>query len=259
MLNSLLTNILPLDLTISICTNFLFEGQKVLYRYTLATLELNKKYILAMTTKKDRAHCWRQHSLNAAAQMDRFLKNAFQANIKTNTGKWGGSKINFEKNNNESAKQAVKTRLNNRKTKDIDPGSGKLDKNDQLRMSMLEDKLYEIPNYVLDSKIIKFNQWTKIWKMLPTYVQFRKPEKIFASANDGYNLSTMYNNGYNFLDESDEGGQELVHYHYALMIIETSRDQIFGAFITGFPMHQRGTPFVGTAESFVFIFGKSGF
>lgn len=54
--------------------------------------------------------------------------------------------------------------MNNRKSKNVDD---KLDKAEILRMSMLEDKLYEIPNYVLDSKIIKFNQWTKIWKSLP--------------------------------------------------------------------------------------------
>lgn len=83
--------------------------------------------------------------------------------------------------------------------------------------------------------------------------------KIYRSIDDGYNLSTLYASAYNFLDESDEGGHELVHYHYALMVVETSRHEIFGCFITGYPMHQRGTPFVGTAESFVFTFGKEGF
>ena len=68
----------------------------------------------------------------------------------------------------------------------------------------------------------------------------------------------MYTNAYNFLDNSEEGGMELINYHYSLMIVETSDGHIFGAFITGYPMHQKGTPFVGTPESFVFSNGKSG-
>ena len=46
MFNSLLTDIMPLDIAIPIAINFLFEGVKVLFRYTIAAFALNRDFIL---------------------------------------------------------------------------------------------------------------------------------------------------------------------------------------------------------------------
>ena len=86
----------------------------------------------------------------------------------------------------------------------------------------------------------------------------RKPTRVFTSANDGYNLQTLYTSAKDFLDNLEDGGPELVDYYYSLILIHTSKGHKFGAFITAFPMHDRKTAkaFVGTAASFVFSFTK---
>jgi hypothetical protein len=44
---------MPLDVAIPIAINFLFEGVKVLFRYTIAALALNRDLILQVERKKD--------------------------------------------------------------------------------------------------------------------------------------------------------------------------------------------------------------
>ena len=53
MLNSLMTSVVPLDVAINLCFVFINEGQKVLFRFMLATLKLNREVILKQKTKKD--------------------------------------------------------------------------------------------------------------------------------------------------------------------------------------------------------------
>ena len=53
MLNSLMTSVLSLDIAINFCVLFLNEGLKVLFRFILATLSLNRGLILSLKTKKD--------------------------------------------------------------------------------------------------------------------------------------------------------------------------------------------------------------
>ena len=44
---------------------------------------------------------------------------------------------------------------------------------DILNAEMYKDKLYLIPYYSLNSKIVDFKQWAKIWSSFPTYVGIR--------------------------------------------------------------------------------------
>ena len=74
---------------------------------------------------------------------------------------------------------------------------------------LFKDMMYKIPNFSLKSSIVQFKTWTAIWKHLPSYVQIRKPDKIFETAEDGYNIETMYQKARNFLSDHDERGAEI--------------------------------------------------
>jgi hypothetical protein len=106
-----------------------------------------------------------------------------------------------------------------------------------LNSESYSDKLYLIPYYSLNSKIIEFKQWAKLWSSLPTYVGIRQPHLVYSTAQDGYNLTTMYTFCRNFIDEQEEGGEELKDYFYTLLIIQTGKEEVFGAFVSAFPFN----------------------
>ena len=62
----------------------------------------------------------------------------------------------------------------------------------------------------------------------------------------------MYTFCRNFIDEQEDGGEELKDYFYTLLIIQTGKEEVFGAFISAFPFNGIKDQFVGTVESFVF-------
>lgn len=83
------------------------------------------------------------------------------------------------------------------------------------------DTMYKIPNFNLRSSIVSFKTWTQIWKLLPTYVQIRKTEKIFESAEDGYNIQTLFMRSKEFLYDHNDKGGDIQSYHYCLILIQT--------------------------------------
>lgn len=90
----------------------------------------------------------------------------------------------------------------------------------------------------------------ELWEYMPQYVKLRTPTKVFESASDGYNLSTMYTRCLDYLEEEGDGVRD--SYHFSLMIIHTKSNHIFGAFITAVPLPTIMSVFKGTFESFVF-------
>jgi hypothetical protein len=75
----------------------------------------------------------------------------------------------------------------------------------------------------------------------------RKPEKIFESAEHGYNLQTMYQQAKDFLiEKSDAVGEDVQSYHYCLFLIKTTKNQIFGAFVSAYPTYNPRVQFKGS-------------
>ena len=116
-----------------------------------------------------------------------------------------------------------------------------------------------MPQHKLESGILpQFAQWVKIWTELPDYVQIRKPLRLFEAVNDGYSLQTVYDYARKHLQGEDEDLNFLVKmYSFCLVLIETVNGQIFGAFVTAYPLNtslSARLDFVGTIESFVFMF-----
>ena len=114
------------------------------------------------------------------------------------------------------------------------------------------DLLYNIPQHIIKSKIFSFADFTDIWKCLPHYVQTRKPVKVFESAEDGFNLPTFYSKAKSFIEDNKDAKKDLFDYHYYLILIHTTSDSKFGAFVSAFPCFDPRNPFVGTSDSFVF-------
>jgi hypothetical protein len=66
-------------------------------------------------------------------------------------------------------------------------------------------------------------------------------------------LHTLYQQAKDFIiKKNDEVGEDVQSYHYCLLLIKTTKDEVFGAFITAFPTFNPRVTFVGTQESFVF-------
>ena len=158
MFNSFLTDVMPLDLAIPIAINFLFEGVKVLFRYVIGALALNRDFILQVESKKDFKQ---QMQLNSAAMdIDELQQLAFSVQIRTQGSM--GNQVKFLGLDQSEIKKKLSKRL-------------KKGKADQaiLNADLYSDKLYLIPYYSLNSKIIEFKQWAKLWSSLPTYVGIR--------------------------------------------------------------------------------------
>jgi hypothetical protein len=108
----------------------------------------------------------------------------------------------------------------------------------------------KLPNFSLSSNILSFKHYCDIWSKFPSYVQIRKPEKVFESNVHGYNIDTMYNKCHAFLEEEGQGGYD--SYHYCMIVIKTSKHDIFGCFVTSVPVSSMSVKFRGGFESFVF-------
>ncbi len=77
--------------------------------------------------------------------------------------------------------------------------------------------------------------------MLPYFVKVRTPKLLYTTHSDGFNIMNMYNVCADYRGE----------YKFTLFLIQTNKDQIFGAFIDDVPkIYSRG--YIGTNDSFVF-------
>ena len=87
-----MTEILPLDVAIPIAINFLFEGVKVLFRYTIGALALNRDLILQVERKKDFKLHMQLHS--AGMDIHELQQLAFSVQIRTQGAI--GNQVKFE-------------------------------------------------------------------------------------------------------------------------------------------------------------------
>eukprot|EP00350_Pseudokeronopsis_sp_OXSARD2_P009470 CAMPEP_0170563220 /NCGR_PEP_ID=MMETSP0211-20121228/65169_1 /TAXON_ID=311385 /ORGANISM="Pseudokeronopsis sp., Strain OXSARD2" /LENGTH=157 /DNA_ID=CAMNT_0010881167 /DNA_START=52 /DNA_END=522 /DNA_ORIENTATION=+ len=99
-----------------------------------------------------------------------------------------------------------------------------------------------IPN-VPPSLILKYNEMVSLFRILPEYARMRVPTVMYQSQNDGFNLKNLYRVCHNFKDE----------YRFTLMLVQTSKNQVFGAFIDAvFCPKPKPGKYIGSSECFVF-------
>lgn len=93
----------------------------------------------------------------------------------------------------------------------------------------------------MNSTILKFDEFAKMWHFLPDYVKIRIPELLYCAARDGFNLNSLYRKMQPFKNE----------YKFTLIIIQTKNDEVFGAFIDDvFRKYLKG--YIGSNDCFVF-------
>jgi hypothetical protein len=78
-----------------------------------------------------------------------------------------------------------------------------------------------VPNVPTNSKILDYDDFARIWKLLPDYVKIRVPELIFCTQTDGYNIKNLYRVSSEFKNE----------YKFSLIICQSTSGKIFGAFV----------------------------
>jgi hypothetical protein len=80
--------------------------------------------------------------------------------------------------------------------------------------------------------------WQAVWAWLPEWVTCESPECIFRASQDGYNLRTLF--------RKCEETSSLV------LVIRTSHNEVFGAFIASDLRERHEAQFFGTGETFLF-------
>ena len=77
--------------------------------------------------------------------------------------------------------------------------------------------------------------------MLPDYVKVRTPELLYCTHTDGFHIMNLYRVCAEYKNE----------YKFTLLIIQTTKQEIFGAFIDDvFKIYSRG--YIGTNDCFIF-------
>lgn len=112
------------------------------------------------------------------------------------------------------------------------------DPNSQIGSSDFTDY---VPNCPLNSQILKFEDFAKMWQFLPDYVRIRIPELLYCANADGFNLQSLYRKMQPYKNE----------YKFTLILIQTKNDQVFGAFVDDvFRKYLKG--YIGSNDCFVF-------
>jgi hypothetical protein len=140
---SLLTYFLSLPIALDILMMFLNEGVKILFRFTYAIMKCHKHFIKKCTSAPElMEYLQKEARLNTSPSI--LTKKAFAYPLKRGN-------YNFSKASTDTGKP-----------------SG-------------DDEEDYMPNVPTNSKILEYEDFAKIWKMLPDYVKIRVPELIFCT------------------------------------------------------------------------------
>lgn len=205
---STITYFVSLPIGLDILMMYLVEGVKILFRYTYAVMKVHKAFIKGC---KDPATLL--EGLKAESREKTKLSKIHKAALKYNLKR---SNYDYSKANIDKFK---------------DPHS-------QIGASELSDYM---PNCPMNSTILKFDEFVKLWSFLPDYVKIRIPELVYNAGTDGFNLAQLYRKMAVYKNE----------YKFSLLLIQTKKNEVFGAFIDEvFRKYLKG--YVGSPDSFVF-------
>lgn len=185
---------------------FLTQGMKGLFRYTYAIMKYHKDFIKTIGSGKEFLNIL---SMESKERTDNVKLQKFATKYNLKSTHYDMKKIDIEKIQD-------------------------------MKLSADEYASY-IPNQGSKSTIVSYEQFSKIWMMLPEHVRIRNAELIYSAHTEGFNIQTLYN----------ICGEYKNDYKFTLLLVQTKKDQIFGAFIDDvIRMHIRG--YLGSADCFVF-------
>jgi hypothetical protein len=199
----------PLAVALDILMAYLVEGVKILFRYTYGVMKCHKKFIKQCTNASELLDALKTEA-RANTLPSKIHDLAFSYPLKR-------SNYDFKKANIE---------------KFIDPNNPS---------SLGGDFCDYVPNLPSKSSIVSFDEFSKIWVMLPEWVRIRIPEMVYCAHNDGFNLQSMWRKMQPFKND----------YKFSLLLIQTKKDQVFGAYVDDvFRKYLKG--YLGSNETFVF-------
>jgi hypothetical protein len=205
---STLTYFVSLPVALDILMMFMIEGVKILFRYTYAVMKCNKAFIKACKNPNELLEALKAESREKTAP-HKIHKKALKYPLKR-------SNYDFKKANIDKFK----------------------DPNIQIGDSELSDYM---PNCPMNSSILKFEEFVRMWHFLPDYVKIRIPELVYNASSDGFNLSSMWRRMANYKNE----------YKFSLLLIQTKNNEVFGAFVDDvIRKYLKG--YVGSGDCFVF-------
>jgi len=112
-------------------------------------------------------------------------------------------------------------------------------KKKQLTEGMKTVRDHNLPDFNGVSNILDRDQWAVLWNWLPPRCKLQQPERLFCTSDDGFNMNTMIK----------KCGYEMP----LILIIKSSTQTIFGAFIAGCTLEKGTTPaYKGSGETFLF-------
>lgn len=155
---SLLGRFVPITIALDVMMAYLTQGMKGLFRYTYAIMKYHKEFI---------------KTIGSGEEFLNFL--ALETKEKTETHKL--------------QKYANKYNL---KSTHYDMKKIDIEKIQDMKLSVDEYSNY-IPNQGTKSTIVSYEQFSKIWMMLPEHVRIRNAELIYSAHTEGFNLQSLYN------------------------------------------------------------------
>ena len=206
---SMLGQFVSLPVALDILMMFMIEGVKIIFRYTYAILKVHKAYV--------------KKSVNAQEFLD------------------GLQKVGREQTDPKLLNKAAFKYPLKRSKYDFKKATAQTFKDPKAQQEATTELLDYMPNVKLNSNIVQYDEFAKIWQMMPDYVKIRVPELLYASTSDGFNLQNLYRKYAPFKHE----------YKFSLVLVQTTQNQVFGAF---FDEVFKKTPkgYIGSSESFVF-------
>lgn len=139
---SLLTYFVTLPIAMDILIMFLNEGVKILFRYTYAVMKCHKNFI-----KK----------CGSAQEIIDFIQKEARENTNPQILTKKAFKYPLKRSNYDFVKASTETKAQEE-----------------------DDDVY-VPNVPTNSQMLAYEDFAKIWKMLPDYVKIRVPELIYCT------------------------------------------------------------------------------
>ena len=206
---STITHFVSLPIALDILMMFMIEGVKIFFRYTYAVMKCNKQLIKSIRDPAVFLELLKAESREKTSPQ-KIHKKALKYPLKRKN-------YDFKKANIEALTK---------------------DPNSQIGESELSDYM---PNCPMNSEILKFDEFVKMWGFLPDYVKIRIPELVFQATSDGFNLQSLYRKMVPYKNE----------YKFSLLLFQTKKNEVFGAFIDeAFRKYLKG--YTGSSDCFVF-------
>lgn len=156
---SLLGHFVPLSIALDILIAFLTLGIKAIFRFTYSIMKTHKHFIKTIGCGEEFLNFLRGQTKKDTDQM-KLIKHAFKYSLGHNH--FDIKKIDIDKIQNE------------------------------MKAITVDEFQDYIPLGCGTSSIVSYEQFARVWAMLPEHVRIRNPERVYQAHSDGFNIQNLY-------------------------------------------------------------------